>query len=810
MLKNYLLVAIRNMRNNKLFTFINVIGMSVGLACCILIFLFAHTNLNYDQHHDGRVFRIISTLNQKDGQLFRLTTSSVPIGPVLKQEISGIEQAARVTGSNMMGGKSTIRYENRSWFIEDGFFADSSIFHILKFDIIAGNKAMPLTHPSAIVLEKNWATTLFGEDNPIGKSVKIGTAFGVVEFEVTAVYDKSTYNAQFEPGFFIPTNNAQWNSFFNHDQTNWVGNNMVFTYLKLSNIADPEEITQLIHTTFLKYGSEVMKEIGLTKVMTLQPVEKTHTETDFMINMPDTVNVKFMYVLISIGVLILILACVNYINLSTARAGKRAMEIGIRKVLGVTPRNIILQFLSESTLTAFFALVLGLIIVQAVLPAFNTLVNSHLLFNFETIGSIAGYLLLFLLITGLLSGFYPAFYLASFRPQVVLKGKGVNKPGGRMLRSGLVITQFVITICLISAILIIFQQVNYIKNKELGFDADAKLILPLSSEESSTRYETLKNKFLTNAAVRQVTGSNSIPGSPIPNDLVVYKDGQTMDDAVHVFNNRVDLNFTQVLGLELLSGTHFENYENDSTIDYIYVNETASKLLDMSLDDAPGKYVYFNWEGRKFIYEIKGVVNDIHQFSLHRPIDAMMYTLGDGKDYDFMTLDVNMTDMQGLLRELEGQWKEQIAETPFEYYPLSDHLMQQYQSDFNTFDLIKYFTLISIIISCLGLYAMSLYMAEKRIKEIGIRKSFGAGTKEIFSMVSFDLFKLLIIAFLISLPITWYSMMSWLDTFAYRVSPSLLNFIISGLITVAVGWLTVSFQSMRAAMTNPASVLKEE
>ncbi len=810
MLRNFLLVAIRNMRNNKLFTFINVIGMSVSLACCILIFLYAHTNLNYDQHHDGKVFRIISTINQKDGQLFRLTTSSVPIGPVLKQEISGIEQAARVTGANMFGGKSTIRYENRSWFIEDGFVADSSIFHILKFDIIAGNTAMPLTHPGAIVLEKKWATTLFGDDDPIGKTVKIGTAFGAVDFEVTAVYDKFTDYAQFEPGFFIPTNNAQWNDFFNRDMTNWVGNNMVFTYLKLSDTADPEEITKLIHTTFLKYGADMMKEIGLTKVMTLQRVKDTHTETDFMINMPDTVNLTFMYVLISIGVLILILACVNYINLSTARAGKRAMEIGIRKVLGLTPRNIVLQFLSESTLTALFALILGLIIVQAVLPFFNTLVNSHLLFNFQTIGSIAGYLLLFILITGILSGFYPALYLASFRPQIVLKGKGVNKPGGKMLRSGLVIAQFVITICLISAILIIFQQVNYIKNKELGFDANTKLILPLSSEESSAKYETLKNKFLTNAAVKQITGSNSIPGSPIPNDLLVYKDGQTMEDAVHIYSNRVDLNFTQVLGLQLLSGAPFHDYENDSTIDYIYINETAAKMLDIKLDDAPGQYVYFNWEGRKNTYEIKGIVNDIHQFSLHRPIDAMMYTLGDGKNYDFMTLDVNMTDMQGLISGLENEWKEQITETPFEYYPLADHLMRQYEADFNTFDLIKYFTLISIIISCLGLYAMSLYMAEKRIKEIGIRKSFGAGTKEIFTMVSFDLFKLLIIAFIISLPITWYSMKSWLDTFAYRVSPSVVNFIISGLVTVAVGWLTVSFQSMRAALTNPASVLKEE
>jgi len=810
MLKNYLLVAIRNMRNNKLFTFINVIGMSVSLACCILIFLFAHTNLNYDKQHDGRVYRIISTISQKDGQLFRLTTSSIPIAPVLKQEISGIEEAARIAGANMMGGKNTIKYEDRSWFVEDGYIADSAIFNILKFNIIAGNKATPLAHPSAIVLEKAWAITLFGDDDPIGKSVKIGTIFGPAEFEVTAVYDKSTYDSQFEPGFFIPTTNAQWNNFFNRDMTNWVGNNMVFTYMKLSDTADPEEIAKLIHTTFLKYGSELMKETGLTKVMTLQPVENTHTETDFMINMPDTVNLTFMYVLMSIGALILILACVNYINLSTARAGKRALEIGIRKVLGVTPGKLVIQFLSESMLTAFLALVLGLIIVQAVLPSFNVLVNSHLAFNFQTIGSISGYLLLFLLITGVLSGFYPALYLASFRPQIVLKGKGVNKRGGKLLRSGLVVAQFVITICLISAILIIFQQVNFIKNKELGFDANTKLILPLASEESSVKYETLKNKFLTNAAVRQVTGSNAIPGSPIPNDLLVYKDGQTMEDAVHIYSNQVDLNFTQVLGMKLLSGTQFHDYENDSTIDYIYINETAMKMLDISIDEAPGQHVYFSWEGRKFVYEIKGIVNDIHQFSLHEPIDAMMYTLGDGKRYDFITLDVNMTDMQGLLSDLEGQWKEQISETPFEYYLLNDHMLKQYKADFNTFDLIKYFTLISIIISCLGLYAMSLYMAEKRIKEIGIRKSFGAGTKEIFAMVSFDLFKLLIIAFLVSLPITWFSMKFWLDTFAYRVSPSMTNFIISGLITVAVGWLTVSYQSMRAAMTNPASVLKEE
>lgn len=810
MLQNYLLVAIRNMRNNKLFTFINIIGMSVSLACCILIFLFAHTNLNYDKHHEGRVYRIISTVSQKDGQLFRLATSSIPVGPVLKQEVAGIDLAARVTGANMMGGKNTIRYENRSWFIEDGFMADSSIFNIMKFDIIAGNKVMPLAHPDAIVLEKTWATTLFGNDDPIGKSVKIGTVFGPVEFEVTAVYDKSTYNAQFEPGFFIPTNNANWNGFFNHDMTNWVGNNMVFTYLKLSDASDPEEITKLIHSTFLKYGSEMMKEIGLTKVMTLQTVANTHTETDFMINMPDTVNLTFMYVLISIGLLILVLACVNYVNLSTARAGRRAMEIGIRKVLGVTPGNIILQFLSESTLTAFFALVLGLLIVQVVLPSFNTLVNSHLVFNFQTIGSISGYLFLFLVITGILSGFYPALYLASFRPQAVLKGKGINKPGGKMLRGGLVIAQFVITICLISAILIIFRQVDFIKNKELGFDANTKLVIPLSSEESARKYETLKTKFSSNAAVKQVSGSNAIPGSPIPNDILVYKDGQTMEDAIHIYNNYVDLNFVQVLGMELLSGAPFHEYENDSTMDYTYLNETAAKMLDIDIEDAPGQYVYFIWEGRKFTYEIKGVVNDIHQFSLHQPIDAMMYTLGNGNRFEYITMDMDMSNMQETLNRIESQWKEIIVETPFEYYPLTDHLLQQYKADFNTFDLIKYFTLISIIISCLGLYAMSLYMAENRIKEIGIRKSFGAGSKQIFAMVSYDLFKLLIIAFVISLPITWYAMKSWLDTFAYKISPTIAVFLISGLITVIVGWLTVSFQSMRAAMTNPASVLKEE
>lgn len=810
MIKNYIKVTIRNMVRNKLFTFINIFGMSVSLACCIILFIFTKSELDFDTQHGKDIYRITSELKQIDGESFRTATSSVPVAHTVKEEIPEIIHAARATGSSLFGGKNVIAFEGNSWFIEDGFLVDTSLFNILKFDVIAGNQSIPIAHNDGIVLDKTWAKTIFGELDPIGKTVKLGTNFGTSDFEVTAVYDPSSIQSHIEPTFMVSMANAQWNSFFNQDQTNWVGQNMVFSYLKLAPGANPEKVDQMIHEIFLKNGAEQMKAMGVSKEMDLQPLEAIHTDTDFMINISNTTNLTFIYILGSIGGLILILACVNYINLSTAQAGKRALEVGIRKVMGVTPKGLITQFLGESFMMVLVSMILGLFLVQLAIPFFNQLINNPIHFNLETFSELAIYLLGFLLFTGIISGFYPAFYLASFKPQAVLKGRSKDGAGNSLLRKSLVVVQFVISISLIGSILIISNQVDFIKNKDLGFVADTKLIIPLSSEESTGKYEVLKNKFESNAAVVKAAGSNNIPGATIINDLLLYKDGQTMDDAIHIYNNTVDREFPQVLGLKLLSGNFFLNDENDSISTKILLSETGSNMLGFELEEAPGQRVYFDWEGQKISFDIVGVVNDIHQFSLHKTIDPMMYTLGNSDRFGYLTLEANLTDFQGLVKDIESQFKEILVETPFEYYALTDHMLLQYRSDFNTFDLIKYFAFISIVISCLGLYAMSLFMAEKRYREIGIRKTFGASVGHIFTMVSSDLSKLIIISFILSIPIIWYGMNQWLETFAYKITPGIGVYIIAGFISIFIGWFTIGYQSIKAARTNPVDVLKEE
>jgi len=809
-LKNYLKITLRNLARSKLFTFINIFGMSVSLACCIILFVYTTNELSFDSQHGNDVYRLTSTLQQKDGELFKIATSSVPIAPVIKEEVPEIEEVVRMTGSSMFGGKNIISYRGNNWFIEDGYICETSVFSILKYQITNGNKLKPLTHHNGIVLEKSWAKTLFGDEDPIQKMVKLSTNFGTADFEVTAVYDKSYYKSHVTPTFFISMSNNQWNSFFNEQRTNWVGNNMVFTYLKLRDGSDPNKVDDLIHEIFLKNGSDQMKAMGVSKEMDLQAVREIHTDTNYMINVSNTTNLTFIYVLGTIGVLIMVLACVNYINLSTARAGKRALEVGVRKVMGVTPGGLIWQFLGEAIILVSISMFFGIFIAQLGVPFFNLLISNPIDISWEILSEILPYLVVFLFMVGLFSGFYPAFYLSSLKPHAVLKGRGNEKSGSALLRRSLVVFQFVISISLISSIMIISNQVDYIKHKDLGFSSDSKLIIPLSGEESSGEYKNLKTLFESNAAVRKVSGSNSIPGGQIVNDLLVYKDGQTMEDAIHIYNNTVDLEYAQLLDLELLSGTYFLDHDNDSLVDKVLISKEGIDQLGISVEEAPGQIIHFDWEGRVLNYEIVGVVDDIHQFSLHQTMDPLLYTIGDGEAYGYMTIDANLDDFQGLVTKLNAQWDELIVETPFEYYELNDHLLLQYTADFNTFSLIRYFAFISILISCLGLYAMSLFMAEKRYREIGIRKTFGAGIGRIFTMVSSDLSRLIVVAFVLSIPITWYGMGKWLESFAYKIEPGLMVYLYAGIISIFIGWITIGYQSIKAARTNPIDVLKEE
>ena len=799
------------MVRNRLFTAINVFGISISLACCIILFFYGTRELSYDKQHGKDIYRLVSNMSLSDGESIKVATNSIPIAPVVIEELPEIISGTRATTSSLFGGRNVIRLEEESWTVEDGFVADTSFFDILNYKIIQGNIDNPISHHNAIALEKEWAIKLFGNDNPIGRMIEISSDFGDMEFEVTAIYDNSHFDAHLNPSFVVSMANTQWDNFFNKDMTNWIGQNMLYTYLKLLPGSDLDLIEEKINEILMRNGGETMKEMGISKEMYLQPVTDIHTSSEeFMANVPNTTDSKFIQVLILIGIIILVLACVNYINLSTAQGGKRALEVGVRKVMGVTSKGLIFQFLGESFLIVLISLLLSLVFAQLALPYFNQLIDNPLNFSPKYYPLLISYLVGFLVVTGLIAGFYPAFYLSSFKPTEVIKGRGRDHKGASILRRGLVIFQFIISISMISAIIVISKQVEFIKNKDLGFDSNSKLVIPLNTQEAANQYPVLKNAFNTNSMVREATGTDGVPGSPILNDLLLYKKGQTMDDAIHIYNSTIDLEFIDLMDMKILSGSNFLDYNKDTTRAKILITETGINMLGISLEEAPGAMAYFDFDGNSFEYEIAGVVNDIHQFSLHRAMDPLMYTIGNGNRYQYIMLDADLENFQPLIQFLETEWKEVVKETPFSYFVLDDHLMNQYESDFNTFNLIKYFAFISIIISVLGLYAMSMFLAERRFKEIGVRKAFGAEIKNIIIMVSADLSKLIGIAYIVSIPISIYAMNKWLDSFAYKITQGVDIYIISGLISLLIAWFTISYQSFRAAKTNPVKVLREE
>ena len=811
MLINYLKVTFRNIMRNKLFSAINILGLSISLASCLLLFLYAQQELSYDEAHGEDLYRIIGVMKQLEGEEMNVGSSSVPVAHHVVEALPEVTSAVRVTGSTFFQSKDMISYDGQSYYVENGFVADSTLFDLFNFPVIAGNKDKPITNSNAVVLDEDIAIKLFGNSNEaIGKIVSINTLLGQFDYEVTAVIDNDRVLSHIEPSFIISSLNAPYAQFFNRFSSQWVSNNLVLSYLKLDKNADPKEVEEKIHALFLENGAEEMKAMGVSKRMYLQPVQDIHTSTWIELDLPGKVSLTFIRVLIAIGILTLALACFNYINLSTAQAGKRSLEVGIRKALGVSSAGLRWQFLGESFMLVLISSILSLLIAELVLPYFNSVVATPVSLGLENSGTILMLSSIFLVITALVAGAYPALYLSGFNPALVLKGKGGEQSSSR-LRKVLVAAQFVISISLISAIVIISQQVDFLKNKELGFQPENKIVIPLTTQEAEGNYKALRDKYSSLAMVDATSGSFWIPGSTIINDILLYKEGQSMENAIHIYNNVVDLNYADFMEIDLLAGEYFTNYNTDTTISgVILINREAVDQLSLTPEEAVGQLLYFDFREERFSFRVQGVVDNINQFSLHQEISPLMFQLGGERGYGNLIVDVNSDDFSQTISSLEDEWKVLNPNTPFEYFTLDDHLNVQYAADFNTFSLIKGFALLSLVISCLGLYALSMFIAERRFKEIGVRKALGASVKDVLMLVSRDLSILIILAFAISIPITVYGMNKWLETFAYRITPGIGTYAFAGLISILIGWLTISYQSYRAAKTNPVNVLRDE
>jgi putative ABC transport system permease protein len=816
MIKNYLIIALRNLLKHKTFSAINIFGLAVGIACCVLLSLFIKDEFSYEKHFNGHesIFRLY-TVFVKDGKEDRFPFTSPPVALGLADEFPEVETATRVLSPPEVE-QHLVRYKDKSFYEKQGYLVDSTFFDVFSYQFQEGNGATALDGPSSVVLSAEMAGKLFGSESPLDELVIINSGWSTDTVRVTGVLKPFDNPSHINANFYMCMNSKGWGAYVN-SVTTWAWQNFVAGYIRLKPNSTPNGIEDKMPSLIERHSGKDLKEAGMNKEIHLQPLDDVRLYSDFKSGFfaEASNGILYVYILASIGIFILLLACINFMNLTTAKASQRAGEVGVRKTLGASRQNLVRQFLGESFTIVLIAMLLSAIIVQLVLPSFNNLVQKNLELDFEN----TSYLLVALAviggITALVAGSYPPFFLSSFQPSVVLKDKRLAG-GGNFVRKGLVVLQFVISITLISSIVIIQRQLSYMQSKPLGFEPQQKILVPLRSDEAKRNYISLRNSFQQTAGVEKISGTSSLPGTALLRDFPVYAEGSTMEKAVNHRNIFVDGNYFEVLNIPIVAGRDFVwatdsmRWRGGGYARKIIVNRESLKSLGIEFEKAVGAKIYTDWEGKKIVHEVIGVIEDYHQMSLRQKIVPMLFFIhAEPTEFGFVTLAIN-GDYQNIREQLATQWKTIVPTTPFEMELLTDVMGRLYEPDRRMSSIITIFTVLAIIISCLGLYGLSVFVTERKVKEIGIRKVMGASVSGIVAMLSKEFIILVLIAFVIAIPIGFYAMNTWLQNFEYRMELNVFVFIISGAVAMVIAWLTVGFESLKAARGNPVDSLRSE
>ncbi|HYC85562.1 MAG TPA: FtsX-like permease family protein, partial [Chryseosolibacter sp.] len=587
----------------------------------------------------------------------------------------------------------------------------------------------------------------------------------------------------------------------------WAGQNFVQGYLKLAPGHSKAETEKRINEVLIKYGSEDMKALGIHKTLFLEPVKDIYLRS----SVDKSQRITYIYVIVSIALFILVLACINFMNLSTAKATKRASEIGIRKVMGAFRSSLIRQILGEAMVIVAISIMISLILVSLALPLFNELSGKNISFNQETVFFFGLALIVLTIITGLIAGSYPAFYMSSFQPVQVLKGKFALSNASGRLRQALVVFQFTVAIVLVCGMLVISKQLSFMKEKDLGFNPEAKIVIPLRTADAKKKYESLKTALDQMSSVNGVSATSYPPGNKIFNDMVFYREGGSMDNAILNRINTIDAGYMELLGIKLIAGRAFTTNRQADGEKMLILNRASVKKFGVEPADIVGEKLYFDWQGQNYSFEVIGVMEDYNQTSLREPINPLIFQMpGTSDRYNYIVASVDPTAFSETISNFEEIWKAQVSDAPFEYSFLDQSLELQYKEDSRVSKIITYFAIIAIIVCSLGLYGLSSFMAERRLKEIGVRKVMGASVGQIMGMMSKEFVALVLIAFALATPIAWYAMNKWLQSFEYKTSLSVYIFTYAGLGAITIALLTVSYESLKAASTNPARTLRNE
>jgi putative ABC transport system permease protein len=808
MLRNYITIAFRNLTRNKVYSLINILGLALGITCCLLLSLYIADEMRYDRHHArlDDLYRIVTEFKGERG-VDRLGTASPPIAMAMWEEVPEVDMAVRALRPPGVS-LNLIRYNDNMFYETEGFIADSTFFDMFAYEFIAGNPHKSLVEAQSVVLADHLAEKLFGKESPLDKTIHINMGGPSADYRVTGVF-KAEKHSILNPSFIISMMSAGWGAYIRTDpaaSNEWAGNNFVPSYLRLVPGHDRAVVESKINQVLLNHGLEAMKALGFEKSLHLEPVKDIYLKSD----VGRSPRINNLYIVAAIALFILVIASINFMNLSTAKAGKRATEIGIRKVMGAVRSSLVRQILGEALVIVGVSLMLSIGLLQLVLPLFNdltgkviTLDTSATLFLILALAAIG-------IITGLLAGSYPALYLSSFQPAQVLKSKSGLASSNGILRQSLVVFQFITAIALGCGMLVIGNQLSFMQEKNLGFETGGRIMLPLRTRTATDAYGALTKELSKIPGVKQVSGANYMPGSMIWSDMLYYPEGGSMETALMHRRNSVDAGYLELMGIPIIAGRTFtDNREQEYR--KIIVNRTSAKQFGFTPEEMVGRPLHFDWRGEHFTYEVIGVMEDYHHMSLKDEIFPLIFELPtEVTRYGFVVLSAQTNDFSGLLSELEAKWKVQISDTPFEYLFVDATIQKLYEDDRRVSAIMSSFTVVALIICCLGLYGLSSFMAERRFKEIGIRKVMGASLTQIAAMMSREFVKLVAIAFLLAAPLTWYAMTRWLETFAYHDPVNPWVFAIAGSTALAIALATVSFESLKAASANPVNSLRNE
>jgi len=816
MLASYLKLALRNLMRNKVYSFINIFGLALGLTCCLLLSLYIWDEMSYDKHHQraNDLYRIITSF-QSGSVEDKVGATSPPIAMTIKDEVPEVEAAVRIlnppgvkeyfTTGEKEKARSLMRYKDKLFYESDGFLADSTLFDVFTYEFKEGYAKEALVRPNSVVLSDKLARRLFGEEPALDKIITMSQGGKQDDYKVTGVF-KEKYNSHIRANFFTSITSAGLIENVLNDKE-WAGQNFVPSYLKLVPGHDKAAVEKKINDVLRRHGAEAMKAEGIYKTLSLEPVKDIYLRSD----VGQRPRIRYLYVVGSIALFILVIACINFMNLSTARTARRATGIGIRKTLGALRSMLIRQILGDAMVTVVIAAIISFVLLQLSLPVFNQLTNKSISIHSENMTFFLFAALSLTIVAGLLAGSYPAFYLTSFQPAQVLKGKLTAGGSSGRLRQTLVVFQFMIAIALVCSIFIISRQVDFMIGKDLGFNANAKIVLPLRTDEAHKQYDALKNQIAQNSSVRGVSGCSFIPGTPIFRDMNFYADGEDVSKAVDITRNVVDVGFIELLNIRLVTGRSFTESRNlDSNRKFI-LNRTAVSKLGFTPEKIVGQNLHFDWAGKKYDFKVIGVMEDFHQNSLHEEIKPTLFEMeNNNRRYDYVVASVASANFEQTLKTIERTWRSLVHDTPFEYSFLDQTIQKQYDEDRRVARIISSFGIIAMIICALGLFGLSSYMAERRFKEIGIRKVLGASVLQIVVMMSAEFVRLVLIAFVMAVPVAYYGMSKWLEGFAYKVSIGWFVFVLAGLVALAIALVTISFESIRSAMGNPVDSLRSD